>query len=561
MADINGIFNLPQLTSPALDHLLMVEDNEDTKKMSIQQLAELLGIRYNDIGEIGKVGAGVGICDPKELPTELDYLGGTIIKGTAEWGNYRVKSDGSIVVCVPIHYYKIGANNIPEIKSIHFFSSEAIAATLGFMIPDCFTNAGEKVNCVFVDKYDWSLTGYSVGVSGIASSIKNGNPISSNVATKRDVTNVNHAGSFSNCISNSQNPTDTYAGASLAAKSRGSNFWQIDTTVWDMIANISMACGWITPSVSVNAWYDSAGIKNYPKGNNNYGSDYNDPSVTFSACDDSYWSARNEARKTGSGGVKTSHNGQECGIYDVNGNQFNVLQGVTCIASAYTITNLVSTDGGTKIQVTLGSAHGRNVGDWAMFTNTATTITDRIYKITDVVDTTNIKIASTDTSFSLTTGTMTCGKWYRLKRTFDIVTLTSGTSSSATDMYNSTFIANNCDEFYPNFVDGGVFAQKIGNGTNQVIEFSTDKTSQAWKRAGACMPKEGGVSSSGTNMFGQDYFYQYITNYLAVIVAGNRASASGAGVRHSGWHNSRSSSITSVSSRSCLYAKKRAIAS
>ena len=68
------------------------------------------------------------------------------------------------------------------------------------------------------------------------------------------------------------------------------------------------------------AWLDVKPY--YPKGNNNFGKDANDTSITFTG---------SQPAHTGSGVpfAKTTHNGQNCGVADLNGNVWEFGLGLT----------------------------------------------------------------------------------------------------------------------------------------------------------------------------------------------------------------------------------------
>src|SRR5690606_17753495 len=77
-----------------------------------------------------------------------------------------------------------------------------------------------------------------------------------------------------------------------------------------------------------------AGVMNFPKGcNNNALRDANDTSVLYVS--DGY----SNAAKTGSGTpfAKTTHNGQECGVADLNGGMWEVCLGLTYLDGNYHI--------------------------------------------------------------------------------------------------------------------------------------------------------------------------------------------------------------------------------
>jgi len=634
MPQIYGL-NDPQLNTitPQLTDVILIENASETGKCTLESVKQILLNEdiYYDIGVMGTEGAGVGVIPTRYLPWYIRPMEGTEIKGSVNYGNYKCVIDNSIMVCITAFVYKLEHNGttlinkitIKNFKDYNFDENLAIAD--GFVLPRAFIDGGEFKTAILVDKYKWSLTNAVEGVSGIASSIKNSNPISSSSAMKRwrtaNISNAvagsgivtitstshgfksnntvtisgvvgmtdingtfvitvidtssysipvstvqtyisggvakvaNYPGSFSNCISNGQTPADIYGGAYSVAKSRGNDFFVTPIYVWQAIQILQQAHAQASTSSTYCAWYDGTGAKNYPKGNNNYGADIDDGTITFSNCTDDYWKALpgNEAKQNGGASnlAKTTHNGQECGISGVNGNQFDVVSGLTCKTTTYTIDLL--TGDGSKVTIHTTASHNRSVNDWIMLTNLGAEITDKLFKVTDIVDSQTLKVASAVTSFTDTSGTMTAGTFYLLKDTFQVKNLTGGNSLTTTDMFNSTFLSTYCDIVTPDFVNEGAFAQKHGNGANQVLEFSTNKTSNAYKKASALMPKANGVSSLGTNQFGIDYFYQYLRDELVPIVAGSWNNGSYAGVFYLTLSYNRTNSISTVSGRSCLY--------
>lgn len=528
---------------------------------------------YANIGIAGEEGFGVGVCPPSLLPSYIIPMPGAYDKSNDNYGNYFVTTDNSIMVFIPIFGYKIDTNYV-YIKSIYDFPpSHAPPSNInytkdyedtsdGYVIHRMFINDGEIHLGVFVDKYDWSLTNVTwdgtTQLTGTASSIKNGNPISSSSTTKRVIngTQDNYAGSFSNCISNGQTPADNCGGAWAAAKSRGDDFFVTSQYIYKGLALLSLAHGQAATSTTNCAWYDASGVTNFPKGNNNFGADYNDATCTFTLPDDDYWSTRNEARKTGSGNIfaKTTHNGQNCGVADLNGNQRKIAQGLTAIASTVSITNAVSTDVNTKVQIT-AATHGLSVGDWVMIISVVgmTDINSKIFKVTDVIDVNNFKITSTTVQTYTSGGTVYKGKFYTFKESVDIATVTGGNSIDATDHFDYDFILANMDEVVPNFADGGVFTQKFGNGVEQVIPFNLDRTNNNYLLSSLGLPDTAGMSSGGSNQFGQDYFYQYLQGVLCPRSGGHWNGTSSAGVFNIDLTSYRTHTNTNGSGRSSLY--------
>jgi hypothetical protein len=161
-----------------------------------------------------------------------------------------------------------------------------------------------------------------------------------------------------------------------------------------------------------------------------------------------------------------------------------------------------------------------------------TQINSRIYTVT-VIDANTISLNGVDgAAFPARTsgGTVLTGKFYALKPSANIETLTPG-NTLATDYWGANGVAANYDEVqislrtdYPN----NGLVQRFGNAGNAVFAWAT-----AADRAQAMlgMPASGGVSSSGTGLFGNDYFYQYIRNELCVRSRGYWTDGGNAGVR------------------------------
>lgn len=263
----------------------------------------------NNIGVPGQQGFGVGIAP--ELPAGFSKLYGTEDPASDVYGNY-VYSDGSVMCYIPAFYYKYGtgsnglAVNVCDIKPFDAYPSVSAANTAGYALHRAFYNAGTIRPGVFVDKYLCSNN------NGVASSIKNGNPLSS-LAAHNPFSGLTGA------------PSNTYAGAIAAAKTRGSNFFCNSVFIFKALALLSLAHGSASTSNAFNAWY-SSGSTNFPKGcNNNALGDANDATLSFAS--DGYLNAS----KTGSANflAKTAHNGQNCGVVDLNGCLWEITPGLT----------------------------------------------------------------------------------------------------------------------------------------------------------------------------------------------------------------------------------------
>lgn len=275
-------------------------------------------ILANDIGTAGQQGFGVGILS--SLPSGFSKLTGTEDITSDNYGNY-VYSDGSVMVWIPAFYYKFGTGanglsiNQVSIKSYSAFTNVTTANSAGYALHRAFYNAGAIQTGVFVDKYLCSNN------AGTASSIKNGLPLSSALAHNP----------FSGLTGA---PANFYYGAIVAAKTRGANFFCNSRFIFSALALLSLAHGQAATSTTACAWYDAAGVTNFPKGcNNNAFGDSNDGSLTFVW--DGY--AATNSNKTGSANIpaKVAHNGQNNGVMDLNGTLWEINLGLIADATNY----------------------------------------------------------------------------------------------------------------------------------------------------------------------------------------------------------------------------------
>ena len=501
-------------------------------------VAQRFGMLINDIGTAGAAGYGVGICPA--VPDGYTALAGTYTLGHGDYGNYQY-SDGSIQCWVPAFYARIGhasnstyatyGVNSVDTKPVSYFADKATANAAGYFLPRCFVDGGVIKDGMFVDKYMCSNNG------GIASSIKNGNPLSS-AADHNPFSGLTGA------------PSNTYGGAWQAAKTRGSRFFVCSRFIYAALALLSLAHGQAATATTNCAWYDASGVTNFPKGcNNNALKDTNDTTVTYTS--DGY----SNCGKTGSGVPfsKTTHNGQACGIADLNGLMWEISQGVTCIATSKTITAATQTN---PVALTI-TAHGMTTGAQVQVTGVVgmTQLNDKIY-IATVVDANTITLNGVDgTAFTAYTsgGSATYGTFYVAKESAVMANFTGGNSLS-TDHFGSVGVAANMDAFTPAFAttySSNGFAQKLGNSANQAL--SPDLTGNNAVLRSLGIPIAAGMSTSGSNLFGQDYFYQYIRNELCLLSGAYWSGGSGAGVWASNWSDARPNSYDDVGFRSASF--------
>lgn len=270
----------------------------------------------NNIGIPGQPGFGVGVC-PGPLPSGMAGLPGYTDPLSDNYGNYQY-SDGSVMCWIPAFWYKwgTGSNGLPlnevDIKPFSTYSTAAAAAAAGYALHRAFYDGGAIQPGVFVDKY---LPSYN---NGVASSLKNGIVLSSG-----------DRGSLTNEVFSNLNgaPAANNSGAIAAAKTRGPNFFCSSRFIFAALAMLSYAHGRASTNSTYCAWYDAT--TNFPKGaNNNALGDANDAAILYVGDGNG---AHAGAARTGSANLfaRTTHNGQNSGVCDLNGNFWEITPGLT----------------------------------------------------------------------------------------------------------------------------------------------------------------------------------------------------------------------------------------
>ena len=495
----------------------------------------------NDIGIAGQMGFGVGICPADILPSSYSEMVGTTTLGHDNYGNYQF-SDGSVEVWIPRCWFKIGMGlevnglevNKVLVQPADYFRSESDANAAGYMSHRADWDAGILQPGVMVDKYICSANG------GIASSIKNASPMVSGPQTGQI--------GFS-----AVGATNQYHGAITAAKTRSANHFCSSRFIFAKLALLSLAHAQAAKSTVTCAWYDASGVINFPKGcNNNALRDVNDTSVLYTTAGASSYPTM---PLTGSGlpFAKTTHNGQNCGIADLNGTVWEINLGLTCIATAKNITTITQSN---PAQLTI-AAHGYETDDIVMILSVGgmTQLNNRIYKVT-VIDANTFSLNGVDsTGFTAYTsgGNVTMGRFYASKKSTRMANYTPGTTLE-TDHWGATGVTATMDRVYPEFrtdyANNG-FEQRFGNGANQVL--SGALTGNNWSLSGLGFPLTTGISTSGTNIFGQDPYYQYVRDQLCVHSGGNWVFSSTAGVWTAYLFSPRSNSLYTVGFRAASY--------
>lgn len=510
---------------------------------------EIFGVGVNDIGIPGGAGFGVGICPA--VPTGFTPMPGFDEVLSDNYGNYQY-TDGSVMVWVPAFFYKIGNGsnglqvNFVDVKPYSAYATVALANADGYALHRAFYDGSDTTPQLgfFVDKYLASNN------AGVASSLRNGIPLSS--AVRGSIANTAFA--TLNAVGG-VTPTNTYGGAFLAAKTRGSRFHITTRFIHAALALLSMAHGQAATGPTLCAWYSSGLTTNFPKGcNNNAYSDTNDTSITYVPD-----GSGQNCGKTGSAVpfARTTHNGQGCGVADLNGCVWEINSGVTCMTTSANISGATQAN---PCVITTSAAHGLQTGALVQIASVGgmTQLNDKIVQITRIDDTSFSLDNCNSSAFGAYTsgGSITAGTWYALNPAASARNLTGG-NTLATDQFGATGVAAHSTAFTPSFrtdyAQNG-WDKRFGRGANQVLSEAT--SGAGWLLAGMGMPASGtGISdgTTGSNLFGADYLYQYVRNELCLLSGGRWDATSGAGVWAVYWGDGRTGGILYVGFRSASY--------
>lgn len=502
------------------------------------------GVAINLIGVAGAAGFGVGIAPEGDVPEGMTPLSGYQDPCHANYGNYQYK-DGSVMVWIPKFYYLISTNTI-TIKGIDTYSTTVAANAANYALHRVFIDGGVEKDGVFVDKYKISKQAWGSGYIG--SSLKNGLPISTHA-------DHNPIADLTACSANQylQMIKAAHARDGIdGAENASSIFFCCSRFIYAALAMLALAHAQSSSATTYCAWY--LADKMYPKGcNNNALKDVDDLTVEYVS--DGY----SNCGKTGSGTpfAKTTHNGQECGVADLNGLMYEVSIGATCIATTMAITGASQAD---PCVITVASTAALTTGDMIMIASVVgmVELNSKLYKIT-VIDGTTFSLDDIDsTGYTAygSAGTITYGTFYAAKSATAMKDFTSG-NGGATDHWGATGCAAMMDALSAAtvasmFKSGNAFAMRYGSGANQVLDEAL--SGEDWVKTGLGAIKSGAaVDGTGTNQFGKDYYYQYIRNELCLLSCGYWNDATLAGVWAVSWHHSRTTSFYGVGGRFACY--------
>ena len=329
----------------------------DVNAESIPFEMTLLTSAGGDIGVPGEWGFGLGLYESDTTAEDLVAMGLTLMEGGEDptndnYGNY-IHTNGSVFVFVPAFCYSFTADGVSElgspsafdVKSFTEFENEADANEQGYILHRAFIDGGQAKSGFFITKY-------LMGKGNIAS--KGNIPISLINSTSAPST--------------AEGGTGQARDALTLSKKLGSQYNCASVFMYSALAMLSFAHGLSATSTETCAWYDPAGTTNFPKGCNNGAlGDTNDSSVTYAHSDTT-------AGKPNTGSAtpfaKTTHNGQNSGVCDLNGCLEQVAVGVmqydastyilpdSASFTAYTYDNVASTNSTVYASHSLGSLSG-----------------------------------------------------------------------------------------------------------------------------------------------------------------------------------------------------------
>lgn len=263
-------------------------------------------ISTTTIGTAGALGFGVGVA-PAVLVSAMGLypMPGYNDVTSENYGNY-IDALGSVMVFVPKFYHKI----TNDVAAPYYGTKVEVSdtAATGFVINRAFVNNGVIQDGFFIDKYlCGNVGGKFIGMRGIdpVSTAAYHNPIAS-------ITGVTLG--------------NRYDAIFQAVKSRGAGYAVPSMFMYNAIALLSLAHAQAaTPATA--AWMDVSPYA--PKGcNNDNLGDTNDISIKYvSAGNATYPKAPLNASCSDTAFAKITHNGQKCGITDINGNMWEIASG------------------------------------------------------------------------------------------------------------------------------------------------------------------------------------------------------------------------------------------
>ena len=323
----------------------------DQNAESIEFVMTILTSAGGDIGVPGQMGFGVGLYDGEDL----EQLGLTLMEGGADpnndnYGNYQ-HTNGSVFCFVPAFCYSFtdpdanlsskGTPNAFYVRSFTEFENEADAKSKGYILHRAFIDGGKTKKGFFIAKY----------LMGKGCKATKGNIPISLIST-----------GSSDASSQAEGGTGQAWDALTLSKKLGSQYNCASCFMYSALAMLSFCHGLYAETTDTCAWYDAARVTNFPKGCNNSAlGDTNDTSVKYTNSD----TKQRQKPNTGSATpfAKTTHNGQNSGVCDLNGCMWQATTGVLL----YNTTLYLSPDSAKFTDFTKDNV--QTTGNTALYTN------------------------------------------------------------------------------------------------------------------------------------------------------------------------------------------------
>ena len=256
----------------------------------------------------GTLGFGVGVCPEDVSKLGMEPLPGCDDVKNDNYGNYIHKPSGSIMCWIPAFKYRV---NDTSTNSVQVWDVNDPECPSNAVLHRAFINGGIEKSGFFCDKYICSPD--AANTMGI--SVKNGSVLS-----------LSTSAYFTNRTSQLANCSGRFDDAITASRARGAGFQCMSVFQLGALRLLTLAHAQASKSAEFNAWYDSSGQHNLPKGaTNGSGKDYNRPNGTW------------QSGLTGSCSVfaESTHNGQNNGVADLKGILYQVVTGYIGSGSYY----------------------------------------------------------------------------------------------------------------------------------------------------------------------------------------------------------------------------------
>lgn len=256
----------------------------------------------------GTLGFGVGVCPEDVSKLGMEPLPGCDDVKNDNYGNYIHKPSGSIMCWIPAFKYRV---NDTSTNSVQVWDVNDPECPSNAVLHRAFINGGIEKSGFFCDKYICSPD--AANTMGI--SVKN-----------RSVLSLSTSAYFTNRTSQLANCSGRLDDAITASRARGAGFQCMSVFQLGALRLLTLAHAQASKSAEFNAWYDSSGQHNLPKGaTNGSGKDYNRPNGTW------------QSGLTGSCSVfaESTHNGQNNGVADLKGILYQVVTGYIGSGSYY----------------------------------------------------------------------------------------------------------------------------------------------------------------------------------------------------------------------------------